>query len=320
LEDKKAKRAAKSSEANGEEDDEDWEDEEINDTCDIVLDEDVKKGEEITRHYGPFPNKIFLSKYGFAEIGNPHDTVTIQLEMVKKTAEAIVGDSALIEERVQWFLDTEDVFIGEDDEDDVEEDACCDGEHDHEHDHEHKKAAAAAEEEEEEEEEEEDDEDDEDFPRDIMYMMNDGSIDDRLLMLLNVIFMEKEQFDSVQASMEVATEYFNDIFLRRALEEEALVEDAEEEEEDDEEKPHVEPLTPAARQVRKTVLEAALQIIRLRADAFGVSDKTTAEEDLEQLKKANLSGPLYYGGVCVQGEKQILQSGLKTYSKFLADL
>ncbi|GJJ72524.1 N-lysine methyltransferase SETD6 [Entomortierella parvispora] len=326
LEEKKAKRAAKSSEANGEdddEDDEDWEDEEINDTCDIILDEDVKKGEEITRHYGPFPNKIFLSKYGFAEIGNPHDTVTIQLETVKKTAEAILGDSAVVEERVQWFLDTEDVFIGEDDEDDVEEDGCCGGDHDHDHDHEHthehKKADAAEEQDDDDEDEEEEEEEEEDFPRDIMYMMNDGSIDDRLLMLLNVIFMEKEQFDRVQASMEVATEYFNDIFLRRALEEENLAEE-EAEEEDDEEKPHVEPLTPAGRQVRKTVLEAILQIIRLRADAFGVSDKTTAEEDLEQLKKANLSGPLYYGGVCVQGEKQILQNGLKTYSKFLADL
>ncbi|KAG0055129.1 hypothetical protein BGZ83_009541 [Gryganskiella cystojenkinii] len=322
LEEKKAKRASK--EANGAEDaegddddDEDWE-EEINDTCDIVLDDDVKKGEEITRHYGPFPNKIFLSKYGFAEIDNPHDTVTIQLDMVKKTAEAIVGDSALVEERVQWFLDTEDVFIGEDDDDDVEEDNCCDGEHDHDHDHEHKKAASSTEKDGDDDEEEEEEEEEEDFPRDIMYMMNDGSIDDRLLMLLNVVFMEKEQFDRVQESMDVATEYFNDIFLRRALEED--LDDVVEADEEESEKPHVEPLTDAGRKVRKTVLEAILQIIRLRADAFGVSDKTTAEEDLEKLKKANLSGPLFYGGICVQGEKQILQNGLKTYSKFLSEL
>ncbi|KAF8930020.1 hypothetical protein EDD21DRAFT_441850 [Dissophora ornata] len=309
-----------------EEDDADWEDEDINDTCDIILDEDVKKGEEITRHYGPFPNKLLLSKYGFAEIDNPHDTVTVQLDMVKKAAESILNDSALMEERVKWFLDTEDVFIGEDDEDCDEDcmEGCCDGEldHDHDHDHEHKHekkfAATAAKEDAEEEDEDEEDEED-DFPRDIMYMTYDGSIDDRMLMLLNVIFMEKEQFAKVQESMEVATEYFNDIFLRRALEEDLAV-DEEDEDEDAEEKPEVKPLDETGRKVRRSVLEALLQVIRLRADAFDVSDTTTAEDDLEALKKANFSGLTFYGAVCVQGEKQILQNGLKLYSKFHAAL
>ncbi|KAF9109310.1 hypothetical protein BGX27_007763 [Mortierella sp. AM989] len=313
---------SKKSGASGDDEDDDWEDD-INDTCDIILDEDVKKGEEITRHYGPFPNKIFLSKYGFAEIDNNHDTVTIQIDMIKKAAEGIIGDAAIVEERVKWFLDTEDIFIGEDDDDDIEEDGCCGGDHDHDHDHGHKheKKAAAAEEAEEDDDDKESEggeDDEEDFPRDIMYMMHDGSIDDRMLMLLNVLFMEKEQFAKVEASVEVATEYFNDIFLRRALEEHLA--DDDEEEEDEEEKPELKPLDESGRKIRKTVLEAILQVIRLRADAFGVSDTTTAEEDLETLKKSNLSGPLYYGAICVQGEKQILQEGLKTYSKFLAEL
>ncbi|KAF8978216.1 hypothetical protein BGZ46_006714 [Entomortierella lignicola] len=317
--DAEKKPAAKNAEATegDDENDEDWEDE-INDTCDIILDEDVKKGEEITRHYGPFPNKIMLSKYGFAEIDNPHDTVTIQLDMIKKAAEGIIGDAAIVEERVKWFLDTEDIFIGEDD--DIEEDGCCDHDHDHDHDHghKHKHEKTTSEEKAEEGEEVSDDKDDEeDFPRDIMYMLQDGSIDDRMLMVLNVLFMEKEQFAKIQESVEVATEYFNDIFLRRALEEDM---EGDLEGEDDEEKPEVKPLDEAGRKVRKTVLEAILQVIRLRADAFGVSDTTTAEEDLEALKKSNLSGPLYYGAICVQGEKKILQSGLKTYSKFLAEL
>ncbi|KAI1298294.1 hypothetical protein EDD11_006863 [Mortierella claussenii] len=304
-----------------EDDDADWEDDDINDTCDIILDEDVKKGQEITRHYGPFPNKIFLSKYGFAEINNPNDTVTIQLDMVKKAAEGLIGDAALVEERVKWFLDTEDVFIGEDD-DDIEEENCC-GDHDHDHDHshhehKHEKAAAPAADDEDDNDDVEEIDDEEDFPRDIMYMMHDGSIDDRLLMLLNVIFMEKDQFKKVEESMEVATEYFNDIFLRRALEEDLA--DDEEDDEEEEGKPEVKPLDESGRKTRKSVLEAILQVIRLRADAYEVSDKTTAEEDLEALEKSDLSGPLYYGAVCVQGEKQILQNGLKTYSKFLAEL
>ncbi|KAF9898559.1 hypothetical protein BX616_003876 [Lobosporangium transversale] len=300
-------------------DDEDWEDE-INDTCDIILDEDVKKGEEITRHYGPFPNKIFLSKYGFAEIDNAHDTATIQIDMVKKTALAIVGDEALVEERLNWFLENEDTFISEDD---PEEDGCCGGDHDHDHDHDHEHGHShahthekkEAEDDDSDEEEEEEEEDEDDFPRDIMYMMHDGTIDDRLLMLLNVIFMEKDQFVKIQDSLEVATEYFNDIFLRRALEEEDGLEEDEEEP-----KPEVKPLDETGRRIRKAVLEAILKVIHLRADAYKVSDQTSAEDDLEALKKSGLTGPAYYGEVCAVGEKQIIQSGLKLYSKLLSEL
>ncbi|KAF9124988.1 hypothetical protein BGW39_007754 [Mortierella sp. 14UC] len=323
---KKAEAANVDGEDDDEEDDEDWEDD-INDTCDIVLDDDVKKGEEITRHYGPFPNKIFLSKYGFAEVDNEHDTVTVQLEMVKKAAESILGNPALVEERTKWFLETEDIFIGEDDEDGLEEEeGCCDGDHDHDHGHGHKhvkkdvEAGEAEAESESEDEEDSDDEEDEedDFPRDIMEIMHDGSIDDRLLMLLNVLFMEKEQFAKVEESVDAATEYFNDIFLRRAIEEDL----AEDEEEDDEEepKPELKPLDDAGRRVRKNVLEAILQIVRLRADAYDVSDKTSAEDDLELLNKAGLSGTLYYGALCVIGEKKVLQNALKTYTKFLNEL
>ncbi|KAK3830307.1 MAG: hypothetical protein J3R72DRAFT_456211 [Linnemannia gamsii] len=329
--DKKKRNAAKKAEAadvdgedDDEEDDEDWEDD-INDTCDIVLDDDVKKGEEITRHYGPFPNKIFLSKYGFAEIDNEHDTVTVQLEMVKKAAETILGDLALVEERTKWFLETEDIFIGEDDEDELEEGGCCGGDHDHDHDHKHhehkheKKDVEAGEAEPESESDDEEDSDDEaeedDFPRDIMEIMHDGSIDDRLLMLLNVLFMEKEQFAKVEASVDAATEYFNDIFLRRAIEEDLAEDDEDDEEEQP--KPELKPLDDAGRRVRRNVLEAILQVIRLRADAYDVSDKTSAEEDLELLNKAGLSGTLYYGALCVIGEKKVLQNALTTYNKFL---
>lgn len=342
-EDKKKRTAAKKAEAADEDDeddeeDEDWEDD-INDTCDIVLDEDVKKGEEITRHYGPFPNKIFLSKYGFAEVDNEHDTVTVQIEMVKKAAESILGDPALVEERTKWFLETEDIFIGEDDEDEDEDEDCCDGDHDHDHGHHHhghahghanthkhkKEDIEAGEAEAEESESEDEDSDDEaeeeeeDFPRDIMEIMHDGSIDDRLLMLLNVLFMEKEQFAKVEESVDAATEYFNDIFLRRAIEEN-LDADDESDEEEAQPKPELQPLDDVGRRVRKNVLEAILQVIRLRADAYDVSDKTTAEEDLELLKKAGLSGTLYYGALCVIGEKKILQNALKTYTKFQAEL
>ncbi|KAF8946515.1 hypothetical protein BGZ47_000307 [Haplosporangium gracile] len=365
IEKKAAASKGKKTEEDMEEDGEEWEDEdaeddddeEINDTCDIILDDEVEKGEEITRHYGPYPNKILLSKYGFAVENNPHDTVTIQLDMVRQAAQRILKDEKLIEERTAWFLENEDAFIGT--EGDDEEGGCCGGgDQDHDHDHEHghghghdhhghehaegddccapktskKKATGAAEAEAEDEDveemESEEEEEEEDFPRDIMYMMHDGSIDDRLLMLLNVLFMEKDQFAKTQEDMEAAMEYFNDIFMRREQEErgdedEEMEEDDEDEEEEGHQKvpkPELGPRDEKSKKTRKAVLEAILTLIRIRADAFGVTDKTTAEQDLASLKKAKLSGPLYYGGLCVQGEKQILQNGLQGYDSFLAEL
>ncbi|KAG0369669.1 hypothetical protein BGZ54_009233 [Gamsiella multidivaricata] len=340
------------------------EEQEINDTCDIILDCDIKKGEEITRHYGPYPNKVILSKYGFAVEDNPHDTVTIQLEMVRQAAEQFINDKELVGERIQWFLESEDAFIGAEDEDDHEhehESGCCGGgDHDHDEDtekHEYEadgeccddkgtKALQKAsskdatrgdddkntkedkdgEQEEEEEEEEEDDEED-DFPRDIMYMMHDGSVDDRLLLLLNVLFMEKDQFQEVKEDMDVAMEYFNEIFTRRQQEEQGDEdedmdgdEDEAEEEKEKISKYELKPRDAKSKKVRMAVLQATLALVRIRADAFGVTDKTTAEQDLASLKKAKLSGPLYYGGLCVQGEKQILQNALQGYTQFLSEL
>ncbi|KAF9177918.1 hypothetical protein BGZ51_008281 [Haplosporangium sp. Z 767] len=324
-------------------DDEEDDDEEVNDTCDITLDVDVKKGEEITRHYGPYPNKILLCKYGFAVEENPHDTVTIQLEMVRQAAEKIVKDEALVEKRIQWFLEHEDEFIGEDGEDDHEHDddesmedvhehsaggGCCQSNNSGKNGMKKGTTEDAAEDSDQEDmetdEEDEDEEEEEAFPRDIMYMMHDGSVDDRLLMLLNVLFMDKATFAKLHEDMEAAMEYFNDIFIRRQQEEHPD-EDEEMESDDDEDVEKVSPseLKPRdknSKQVRKRVLEAILALIHIRAEAFGVSLKTTAEQDLAALKKAKLSGPLYYGGLCVQGEKQILQNGLQGYKHFLSEL
>ncbi|KAF9581462.1 hypothetical protein BGW38_001501 [Lunasporangiospora selenospora] len=376
-----------------EDEDEEETEEELKDTCDIILDMDLKRGSEILRHYGPFPNKILLGKYGFAVVDNPHDTVTIQLEMVREAADKLTGNKDRVEERIQWFLSTEDAFLGSDDgsgEGDGCGDGCCDGEdHDHDHGHGHgekhglggndkesghghkhaddgsccsvpnnakklKKAHADEgsdkdenEEDEEDEDEEEDEEEEEadDFPRDLMYLLQDGTVDDRLFLLLNVIFMEQSQFEKVKEDLDVAIEYFDEIFKRRR-EEEQDSEDEDEDEDSAEEgsdsdesgsdvefdehgkkikgKPaKEEPLPPRdkkSKKVRKAVLEGILAVIRLRASAFGVTAKTTAEHDLEALNKAKLSGPLYYAQVCVQGEKQILQNSLQGYGQFLSEL
>ncbi|KAF9336755.1 hypothetical protein BG006_007532 [Podila minutissima] len=341
----------------GDDEDSDDEDGMINDTCDIILDADVRKGEEITRFYGPYPNKVLLSKYGFAVIDNPHDTVTIQLDMVRQVGEKVLKSKEVVEERIQWFLEVEDEFIGADHGEEGEGGCCGGGDHDHDHGHDHgrhhghkhgssdgeddhehagdgsccgdkdtkkKQKTHSSEDEDEDaedmEQDEEDEEEDEeeDFPRDIMYLMADGTVDDRLFMLLNVLFMEKATFAKVKEDAEAAGEYMNDIFLRRSKEEQAGDEDEEEEEEEEEEA--LPPRDKAATKTRRAVLEATQALIRVRADAYGVSTKTSAEKDLEALKKAKLSGPLYYGGICVQGEKQILQNALMVCQHFLSEL
>ncbi|KAG0240201.1 hypothetical protein BGX31_002191 [Mortierella sp. GBA43] len=334
-----------------EDEDEDEDEEDIDDTCDIILDTDVKKGQEITRHYGPYPNKILLSKYGFAVEDNPHDTVTIQLEMIRQAAQKFIKDEESVEERIQWFLENEDAFIGAED-GHAHGDGCCDGgDHEHgdacqqgsedeAHDH-HKHAKDGAccsnnkqkkarphgtKEDKSDEEMEEndadddngdkddsdtDDDDDDDFPRDIMYILNDGCVDDRLLMLLNVLFMEKDMFAKAKDDTDGAMEYFDEVFLRRQHEEM---------EEDMDEDVELKSRDAKSKKVRKAVLKAILELVRIRADAFGVSNKTTAEQDLTKLKKAKLQGTLFYGGLCVQGEKQILQRALQGSNRLLSEL
>ncbi|KAF9988005.1 hypothetical protein BGZ65_000434 [Modicella reniformis] len=355
-----------------EEDEDDDDEQEINDTCDIILDTDVRKGQEITRNYGPYPNKILLSKYGFAVENNPHDTVTIQLEMIRQAAQKFIKDDGLVEERIQWFLENEDAFVGAECGDHQHGDGCCSGGGEHGHDHTHqngsdangtleehkhskdgrccgdknskeqkKKGRSQGSEEDQSDEEieedngggneddsEDDGEDNDEFPRDIMYMMHDGSVDDRLLMLLNVLFMEKGMFENAKDNVDGATDYFNEIFLRRQQEEhgdsedEEMDEDTNEDEEEGSKKPKVElkPRDAKSKKVRKAVLKAILALIRIRADAFGVTDKTTAAQDLAKLKKAKLSSALYYGGLCVQGEKQILQNALQAHNHLLSEL
>ncbi|KAG0345992.1 hypothetical protein BG004_002688 [Podila humilis] len=397
LDDKRARREAKEQEGKESEEDEedeeddmegeDWEDEDgedeedddeddnevINDTCDIVLYGDVRKGEEITRSYGPYPNKVLLSKYGFAIVDNPHDTVTIQLDMVREVGQSLLKSKDVVEERIQWFLEVEDEFMGADH---GNEGGCCGGgDHDHDHDHEHghehdnghshgeKHSGSDGEDEGHEHAgdgsccankdtkkkqktqeadndnsddsdsmdgdetgDEEDEEEEEDFPRDIMYVMADGTVDDRLFMLLNVLCMDKTTFSSVKQDPEVADAYMNDIFVRRSKEEQGGDDDDDDDEEEDDDNDQEDgsqdlpPRDKAATKTRRSVLEATQALIRVRAEAFGVSIKTSAKKDLETIKKAKLAGPMYYAAICVQGEKQILENALMVCQHFLSEL
>lgn len=68
------------------------EEEDKKDTCDMVLDRDVKKGEEIFNTYGDHPNIALLSKYGFCYDGNKNDYVSIGEDSIVDCCLAITAE------------------------------------------------------------------------------------------------------------------------------------------------------------------------------------------------------------------------------------
>ena len=53
----------------------------------------VGANEEIWNTYGELGNAALLCKYGFAELGNPHDTVTLPASMVHTAARRVIGET-----------------------------------------------------------------------------------------------------------------------------------------------------------------------------------------------------------------------------------
>lgn len=137
------------------------EDEDKKDTCDMVLDRNVKKGEEIFNTYGDHPNIALLSKYGFCYDDNKNDYVSIGEESIVDcclaiTCEILKGkmpkasneevEKAAIEltrPRWEFFLKNEKTLCpsaeGEEDEEDDFDNGCqddCCGSDDEGHGHE----------------------------------------------------------------------------------------------------------------------------------------------------------------------------------------
>ncbi|KAI9251467.1 hypothetical protein BDA99DRAFT_548509 [Phascolomyces articulosus] len=134
------------------------EEEEKKDTCDMILEQDIKKGEEIFNTYGQHPNIVLLSKYGFCQDNNENDYIsvgqdTVYTACVEAVLDGMVGDKKVpkhdqdelieeamerVQERFGYYLTNEHIFCPKPDDDDDEEedgccaDGCCDGE-DHEH-------------------------------------------------------------------------------------------------------------------------------------------------------------------------------------------
>lgn len=224
----------------------DEEDDEHNkkDTCDMVLDRDIKKGEEVFNTYGDHPNIALLSKYGFCYDDNKNDYVSIGEDSVVDcclaiTTELIKGEfpKASAEEieklavertrpRWEFFLKNEQTLCpseegeedGRDDFEDGCQDGCCasdDEGQDHEHGHEH----GHGDDEEHEHEHEHDEEggccggdDEEEESKGRPYFINsEGLFEDKLMCLLHVMFVSEAKFAKFTEDIDNALAYFEEL-------------------------------------------------------------------------------------------------------------
>lgn len=208
------------------------------DTCDMILDRDVLKNEEVFNTYGDHPNIALLSKYGFCFDDNKNDYVSVSedalvdccIALTMENMKRYEKDDAQLEERAvqhtgprySFFLEHEQVLCpsGEDSDDEEEEehddyqeeedacqDECCspgDEEHSH-HDHT-----------EEGEEHEHDEEggccgggDDEHSQVSRPYYINsEGLFEDKVMCLLHIMFVDQDTFESFTKDFGNALEYF----------------------------------------------------------------------------------------------------------------
>ncbi|CAO3693762.1 unnamed protein product [Rhizopus stolonifer] len=213
--------------------DEDDEEEE-KDSCDMVLDKNIKKDEEIFNTYGDHPNVALLSKYGFCYDNNKNDYISISedsivdcclaitLEILKakhpKASKEELEQMAVNETRPRWelFLRHEQLLCpsqgGKDEgHDDFEEeedcqDGCCDDDHgdhkhgEHEDEHIHDEEGGCCGEEEE-----------EGGPSRPYFVNYEGLFEDKVMCLLHIMFVDRSKFKSFVENVDNALEYFDQL-------------------------------------------------------------------------------------------------------------
>ncbi|KAG1077782.1 hypothetical protein G6F42_024621 [Rhizopus arrhizus] len=231
---------------NDDDSDED-EEEQKKDTCDMVLDRDVQKGEEVFNTYGDHPNIALLSKYGFCYDDNKNDFVSITEDSLIECCLAITGELlkaefpkatekeieklAIERTRPRWefFLKNEPTLCpseeddqqpkGKDDFDEDCQDDCCgpDAHGDHEG-HEHGHSHGHDQDDEEEHEHEHDEEggccggEEEEGEQSRPYFINyEGLFEDKLMCLLHIMFISEKKFATFVQDVDNALAYFEEL-------------------------------------------------------------------------------------------------------------
>ncbi|KAI7853684.1 hypothetical protein BDC45DRAFT_545573 [Circinella umbellata] len=305
------------------------EEEEKKDTCDMILEVDVKKGEEIFNTYGDHPNIVLLSKYGFCHDNNKNDYISVGQDLVfSACAEAVLNEmlkdkkaakqdkdelveeaAERVQERFEYFLTHESIFCPkEDDEDDHDDyddgeggccdDGCCDGE---EHEHGEEEGGCCGGDDHDHDHDhgdgEEDEEDDHHGGKAQPYFANvEGLYEDGIMLLLHVVFVNDRTFEKFKEDLGEALNYFERLA-------------GESQNGDKKSRKNTEHL-----RTKKLVYTVCKRLSEFRKKEY-MDDKeewTPVEKDIE-LRDKITNNRHYYALTCRISEKKIIEKSIEYY-------
>ncbi|RCH82584.1 hypothetical protein CU098_001348, partial [Rhizopus stolonifer] len=223
------------------------EEKEKKDYCDMVLDRDIEKGEEVFNTYGDLTSAELLSKYGFCFENNQNDEIAISEDSISEyciafTAKRLkskypkASDKELeqmaiekIKGRYEFFLKNEKILFPENEQEDIHpnfDNDCCNGD-DHDHEHEHREEREESSDEDENIEEEGSEEESEngehshdanggccggqEGPYRLYSISSKGFFEDRAVYLLHIMFVDEETFEKFTENIDVALQYFDEL-------------------------------------------------------------------------------------------------------------
>ncbi|KAI8054189.1 uncharacterized protein B0P05DRAFT_581791 [Gilbertella persicaria] len=292
------------------------------DTCDMVLDRDVKKGEEVFNTYGEHPNINLLSKYGFCYDDNKNDYISISEDTIVDCVLAVYAENlkeekpkaseeeleklAVEKTRPRWefFLENEHILCpseeGEEEQrDDYEDDGCQDGccgpDDDHEHDHHH---------EDEEEEHEHDegggccgDEDDKAGKSRPYFVNYEGLFEDKLMCLLHVMFVSEAKFAKFVEDMNNALDYFEELANSQG-----------------------EKKTKAMIDTKRSIYQVCRALVEIRRmDYLENGEWKTIEQEVQEREKVADNKRKYYAFTCRISEKKIIEKAIQYYGDLVKE-
>ncbi|KAI9470634.1 MAG: hypothetical protein EXX96DRAFT_364050 [Benjaminiella poitrasii] len=296
------------------EEDDDDDDIEKKDTCDMVLDRDIKKGEEVFNTYGDHPNIALLSKYGFCYDDNKNDYVSISEDSIvecclaisaelirqeKEIDEKEVEKLALERTRPRWefFLQNEQILCPSEDDDEEEtddyddyQDECCSGddhehghEHGHEHEHEHDEDGGCC-----------GDENDMAGRARPYFINHEGLFEDKVMCLLYVMFVPESTFATFVEDAKNALTYFEDLSKNKGN-------------------------VPV--DVKRNVYQVCLALVEYRRLEYLEDNewKPIAKEIEERDEAAGEDLRKFYALTCRISEKKIIEKAIKYYTGLIKE-
>ncbi|CEP15315.1 hypothetical protein [Parasitella parasitica] len=318
-----------------EEDEDEDEDEQKKDTCDMVLDRNVQKGEEVFNTYGDHPNIALLSKYGFCYDDNKNDFVSITEDSLVECCLAITGEllkgefpqasakeiekMAVERTRPRWefFLKNEPLLCPSEDDDEHQEgrddfdedcqDGCCgpDG-HEHDDSHGHDRSHGNENENEEHEHKHEHDEeggccggeDDQEKEQSRPYFINyEGLFEDKLMCLLHIMFINEKKFATFTQDVDNALAYFEVLANSQSGNK-----------------------TKDTVDLKRSIYQVCTALAEFRRlEYLEDGEWVPVEKDIEERKDSADNLRKYYAMTCRISEKKIIERAVKYYSELVEE-